>query len=84
MTWKERVESLVFYGTGDEAYELFCATCGLLYMMVSYGEPEQREILYTWAKEQADESKVWALEEYGTMENVLQELDVENGRYGYN
>lgn len=55
---EERMKSLVFYGTGDEAYELFESTCHLCYNMRGLGEDENAEILYKWAKEQAEQSKI--------------------------
>jgi len=79
-TLQKRVESLVFYGTDDEAYELFCHTCGLLYLMNGLGQEAKAEILYDWAKEFAKESKEFALEEYGS----LDESDQANGIYGIN
>lgn len=75
----KRVEALVFYGTGDESYELFQATCGLLYMMNGLGQVDKAELLYEWAKEQADGSRQWTLEEFGS----LDEVDSENGVYDY-
>jgi hypothetical protein len=54
---EERVKSLVFYGTGDEAYELFESTCHLCYNMHGLGEEENAETLYEWAKDQAEQSQ---------------------------
>lgn len=55
---QERIEALTFYGTGDEAYELFQATCDLCYKMYGLGGTEEAKILCMWAEEQA-----WATEE---------------------
>ena len=74
----KRVEALVFYGTCDESYELFCGTCSLLYQMNGLGDTERAEILFSWAKEQADFSKQGCLDNYGS----LDEVDSENGHYG--
>ena len=76
---QDRVEALVFYGCGDECYELFCGTCNLLYQMCSSGDLDKAEILYEWAKEQAEQSKEDTLNIYGS----LDEVDTENGVYGY-
>jgi len=48
---------------GDEAGELFQATCDLCYKMSGLGDPEKAELLYSWAVEQAEHSKKWAEEE---------------------
>lgn len=76
---EKRVGDLVFYGTGDESYELFRATCSLLYQMNGLGETDKAEILFTWANEQAIFSRQWALETYGS----LDEIDFEHGIYSY-
>jgi hypothetical protein len=55
----QRIESLKFYAPGDEAEELFVATCSLCYQMYDSGDQEKAEILYEWAKEQANASKKW-------------------------
>lgn len=47
---QERIESLVFYGTGDEAYELFTALCRCCYAL-RYGPPEWQEQVCAWAEE---------------------------------
>lgn len=56
----DRLEDLTFYGCGDEAVELFSATCHLAYKMSD--DLEKAEILFKWAKEQAEDSKKDMLE----------------------
>ena len=58
-TLQERIESLTFYGTGDEAYELFSATCLLCYNMFGLGSLGKAEILCAWAEEMAYESRAY-------------------------
>lgn len=50
---EERIEALTFYGTGDEAYELFSATCSLAYKMYGLGLEGEAAILCMWAEEMA-------------------------------
>lgn len=54
---KQRIEELVFYGTGDEAYELFCQTCSYCYSLRGLGENDKSEVVYQWAREMAIASK---------------------------
>jgi len=74
---EKRIEELKWYGSPEnEGYELFQATCSLCYQMNGIGENEDRcETLYKWAKEFADQSKVWATED-GTLDEVT------NGYFG--
>lgn len=55
-TPQEIIESLTFYGTGDEAYELFQITCALSHKMWGLSETAKSLILAEWAQEQAEES----------------------------
>lgn len=59
----ERLKSLKFYHPDDEAGELFASTCSLCYKMYGLGETEKAELLFGWAKEQAQESKEWSEQE---------------------
>jgi hypothetical protein len=53
---QERIESLVFYGTGDEAEELFQQTCTLSYKLYGLGQSGKAEVACAWAEEMAYES----------------------------
>lgn len=64
MTNQERVESLKYYGTGDEGVELFQHTCALAYHMSGIGDHDKKiETLIEWAEEMANHSKEWANED---------------------
>lgn len=63
MSIRERIERLKFYGTGDEAYELFQLTCSLCYRMHGEGPDEWAETLCKWAEEMAQESFEFQAEE---------------------
>lgn len=59
-----RIQAMTFYGTGDEAYELFQEACHFCYSLVGLGEDEKAEMVCDWAEEMAIASKAtW--EEYG-------------------
>lgn len=73
MDLSKLVPELEFYGTGDEAYELFQAACGFCYQLTSLGDNERAAIVYGWAKEMADGSKQWY------MENREEELEIHPG-----
>jgi hypothetical protein len=55
----DRLQELKFYMPNDEAGELFAATCTLCYKMYGMGETRKAELLYTWAKEQAEYNLKW-------------------------
>jgi hypothetical protein len=57
------VPALEFYGTGDEAYELFATSCSFCYQLFGLGDRDKAEIVYGWAKEMADCSKEWYFRE---------------------
>lgn len=59
-TLQERIESLIYFGIGDEAFELFQQTCSLCYSMHGLGVVGKAEILCSWAEEMAYESKSYA------------------------
>lgn len=75
---QEIIESLEFYGTGDEAVELFRETCHLAYSMTSLGQDDKAIVLAMWAKEMASESKGWYYSE------IIDEgdTDMEKGVWG--
>lgn len=50
---RSRIEALRFHGTGDEAYELFHATCRLCYLMHGAGMAAEAAALCAWAEMQA-------------------------------
>lgn len=74
---QERIEALKFYGTGDEAYELFQATTSLCYQMNALGTKEQAETLCKWAEEMAAQS-------YEDAVQYDQTDDVASGYWGSN
>lgn len=55
----QTVESMKFYGTGDEGIELFQSTCTTAYQMNGIGEKWQAILLVLFAAEQADNSVEW-------------------------
>ncbi len=56
----DRLKELKFWGPGDEAGELFQATCGLCHRMWGTGDygKDKAELLFGWAKEQAHASQL--------------------------
>lgn len=78
MDYSERIEKLKFYTPGDEAEELFLATCSLAYQMNGIGDPAKVEILVQWAEEMAKESKEWAESELEP-----EEIEYVSGHWGY-
>ena len=60
----ERVEETVFYGTGDEAYELWTTLCNTCYELWGAGCDDRAEIVFKWIEEDAKKSKEDA-NEYG-------------------
>lgn len=73
---QERIKSLTFYGTGDEAYELFAKTCSFCYSLYGLGEEDKAKTVCKWAEEMAKESYKFAVK-YGY------EDDFKKGRWGY-
>jgi hypothetical protein len=59
----ERLKELKFYHPGDESGEMFQTTCRLAYQMYGLGDPKKAELLYEWAKEQAQDSRNWCEQE---------------------
>jgi len=76
---KKKVEATVFYGCGDEAYELWSAMCALCYKCAGLGETEKAEVLVQWIIDMAEENKKWYIEEFGDVD----EEDSEKGYWGY-
>lgn len=59
-----RIKAMTFYGTGDEAYELFQEACHFCYSLTGLGFDKEAELVCNWAEEMAVSSKeTW--EEYG-------------------
>jgi hypothetical protein len=62
-TLQERIEACIYYGTGDEGYELFAEACRFCYMLNGLGDTENAETVCHWAEEMAESSKEWAKQE---------------------
>lgn len=56
---KKKIEESVFYGTGDEAYELWTAMCGVCYQMAGLGDTERASLLADWIVEDAKDSEIY-------------------------
>lgn len=56
---RDRITALTYYGTGDEAYELFASTCRLAYELWGMGEETKALIAVAWAEEMAEGSRLW-------------------------
>lgn len=65
LTMQQRIEALTFYNPNDEAGELFAKACSFCYALTGLGEDEKAEVVYSWAKEMAEESEKWSKEELG-------------------
>jgi hypothetical protein len=66
-TLQERIEALTFYGTGDEAYELFDQACNFCYHLYGLGYEEEAKIVCGWAEKMAEASKDWAENDADTL-----------------
>jgi hypothetical protein len=80
------IKSLTYYGTGDEGYELFAATCLLCYGMVGLGFDDRATLLYMWANDMAESSKQWAkqdMEAEGHEGDLTKFVDIANGLWGH-
>lgn len=73
MPHAERIESLTYYGTGDEGYELFREACSFCYSLDSLGMTKEAKVVCGWAEEMA-----WASEE-----DSDDETDQAKGYYGH-
>lgn len=80
---EDRVNDLVYYGDCDEGTELFEETLRLCYMMYGFGDNDKAELLYQWAKEQADASKEWAEQECNDYGTDLKDQPTITRRWGY-
>lgn len=80
---EDRVNELVYYGDCDEGTELFEGTLRLCYQMHGFSDNDKAELLYQWAKEQADESKKWAEDECRQYGTKLQDQPTITRRWGY-
>jgi hypothetical protein len=79
---EKRFTALKFYSCGDEAFELFQEICSLAYKAAGLGYDTEVNYLYKWAKEEAEQSKVWACEEYNCEEEeLLMHTDMEYGSW---
>ncbi len=58
-TMYDRLKELKFYHPDDESGEMFGTTCKLAYQMYGFGDNDKAELLFSWAKEQAQESREW-------------------------
>ena len=54
------VESLKYWGAGDEGAELFLSTCGLAYQMYGIGDTWKAVLLASWAAEMCEGSEEYA------------------------
>jgi len=77
-TLANRIESMIFYGCGDEAYELFQSACEFCYQLYGLGHGDEAETVCDWAQEMADNSKQFA-EQFPEMKE-----DTQRGVFGYN
>ena len=66
----ERLQELKYYNPGDEASELFETTCRLVHEFYGFGDP-RAEIVFEWAKEQAESSKKWSEENGYTLDDYI-------------
>jgi hypothetical protein len=53
---QERVEGLTYFGTGDEAYELFRRTCSFCHHLHGLGMDDKAAVVCGWAEEMAADS----------------------------
>ncbi len=72
---QRRIEATKFYGTGDEAYELFEMATRFCYKLSGLGCMEEAKQVCKWAEEMAESSKIDA----ETLDNLD---DVESGVWG--
>ena len=76
-TLRRRVESSVYYGTGDEGIELFQQLCGTCYMLCGLGHDDRAAIVAGWIEDDAEASRQDAIENDYTD-------DFRRGSWGYN
>ena len=76
-----KIESCVYYGTGDEGYELFQQAWGFAYSLCGVGMSDKAETVADWATEMAAASKTWWLEDGNRADDLS---DSAKGHWGYN
>ena len=74
----DRIAALTYYGTGDEAYELFQKTCGFCYALTGLGFDEEAAQVCGWAEEMAKASVK------DVADGVTDADDFSRGVWGYN
>ena len=67
----ERLQELKFYQPDDEAGEMFATTCRLAYQMFGFGDSNKAEMLFGWAKDQAQGSREWCEKEGLELNNFI-------------
>jgi len=74
---RKAVEEIVFYGTGDEAYEDWQKLCRICYELANSDarDTDRAEIVLVWIRQDAEHSKEWCEDQFGS----LDEVDKENG-----
>lgn len=75
---EEVILGLVFYGCGDEAYELWRDECILCNRLWGLNYEERAYQVLEWIIEDAKRSKEWCEKEYGSLDNA----DSERGVWG--
>jgi len=70
---------LTFYSCGDEAYQYWAQLCSTCYEQWAASHPDRAKIILEWIKEDAKSSRQWAIEEFGSFDNV----DFEKGHWGH-
>ncbi len=79
---KERVTSSVFYGTGDEAYELWDSMCRTCYQLASLSQMERASLMVEWIEQDAKESKeFWEKHSLEYLGVPFSEVIFENGKF---
>ncbi len=79
---QKEIESIEFYGCGDEAYECWCRLIGVCFDFMCYGGPgkhEKAEIVLGWIKEQAQWSKDWCQENYYFLADKFEDVERRKG-----
>jgi len=78
---EQRIKSLVFFGTGDEAYELFAQTTSFCYTLWGAGCDKEAEIVCGWAEDQERANHNWLIQN-PEFEYWLDEGDYQTGHFG--
>jgi hypothetical protein len=83
-TIKKMVEEAVFYGLGDEAYELWTDMCGVCYQMAGLGNIQRASLLADWIVEDAKKSEYyWKDNCEGLLGEPFENVEKANGVWGY-